>query len=57
MDEIPAADDVVVGVGENRESIASGLAEVFGLLRSVDTNGDDADFACVEIGKVLFETP
>ena len=57
MDEIPAADNFVVGVGKNRESVAGGLAQMFGLLRSVDTNGDDTDFACVEIGKVLFETP
>lgn len=57
MDEIPAADDVVVGVGENRESVASGLAEMLGLLRSVNANGDDANLARVEIGKVLFETP
>jgi hypothetical protein len=57
MDEVPAANDVVVGVRENRESIACGLAEMLGLLRSVDAYGDDANLARVEIGKVLFETP
>ena len=57
MDEVPAADNVIVGVRENRESIASGLAQMLGLLRSVYTNGDDANLARVEIGKVFFETP
>ncbi len=51
------ANDVVVGVGENRERVAGGLAEVLGLLRSVNANGDDTDFAGVEIGKARFETP
>jgi hypothetical protein len=57
MDEVPAADDIVFGVRENRESVTGGLAQMLGLLRSVYTNGDDADFARVEIGKALFETP
>jgi len=57
VDEVPAADDVIFGVGENRESIAGGLAEMLGLLRSVYTNGDDTNLTRVEIGKVLFETP
>ena len=57
MDEVPPADDVVFGVGENRESVASGLAEVLGLFRGVHANGDDTNLARVEIGKVLFETP
>jgi hypothetical protein len=57
MDEVPPADDVVFSIGENRESVAGGLAEMLGILRSVHANGDDANFARVEIGKVLFETP
>ena len=57
MDEVPLADDVVFSIGENRESVARGLAEMLGLLRRVNANGDDANLARVEIGKVLFETP
>jgi hypothetical protein len=57
MYEVPTADDVFFGVGENRESVAGGLAEMLGLLRRVNANGDDANFARVEIGKVLLETP
>jgi len=57
MDEVPAANNVVFGIGENRESVTCGLAEMLGILRRVNANGDDADFARVEIGKMLFETP
>jgi hypothetical protein len=57
MHEVPAANDFVFGVRENRESIASRLAEMLGHLRSVDANGDDTNLARVEIGKALFETP
>ncbi len=57
MDEVPAANDFVSGVGENRESVTGRLAQMLGLLRRVHADGDDADFARVEIGKALFETP
>jgi hypothetical protein len=57
VDEVPPVDDVVFSIGENRESVARGLAEMLGLLRRVNANGDDANPAGVEIGKVLFETP
>jgi hypothetical protein len=57
VDKVPAPNDVVFGVGENRESIASRLAEMLGLLRSVYANGNDTNLTRVEIGKVLFETP
>ena len=57
VDKVPAPNDVVFGVGENRESIASRLAQMLGLLRSVYANGNDTNLTRVEIGKVLFETP
>ena len=57
MNEIPAADDVVFGVGENREGVASGLAEMLGLLRGVHANGDDSNPASVEVWQMFLEAP
>jgi hypothetical protein len=57
VDQVPAADDVVLGVGKNGEGVAGRLPEMLGLLRRIHTNGDYANLARVEIGQALLETP
>jgi hypothetical protein len=57
VNEVPAADNFVFGVGENREGVASGLAETLGLLRRVHANADDSNPASVELWQALFEAP
>jgi hypothetical protein len=57
VNKVPAADDFVFGVGENREGVASGLAEMVGLLRRVHANGDDSNPASVEVWQAPFEAP
>jgi hypothetical protein len=57
VEEIPAADDVEVGIRENRKRVALGLAQGFGFGWRIDTDGDDSNLTSVELRQSLLETP
>lgn len=57
MDQIPAADQLVVVVAKNQERIARDFPQVFGFFRRIHAHGRDANSARIELRQFRLETP
>jgi hypothetical protein len=55
--EVVAADNLGIGVGEKRVVVAGLAAEILGLARGIDTDGDGPDAELFKIGETFLDTP
>ncbi len=57
MHQVPAANHIIFGVGENGESIPGRLTQVLRLLLRVHADTDHTNLAGVKLWQSLFEAP